>query len=51
MRSQVGPLLITIWSQVRALPGSPRTSTSYSIFVALCATTAPETCTFRSCTS
>jgi hypothetical protein len=44
--------LITVWLQVRVLPGPPITSVSYLVFVALSATTAPETapdtCTFRS---
>ncbi len=45
--------LITVWLQVRVLPGPPRISVSCLVFVALFTTTAPETApdtsTFRSC--
>ena len=43
---QVSPPLITVWLQVRVLPGPPRTSISCSLFVALSARTAPDTFAF-----
>ena len=49
------PPLITVWLQVRVLPGPSRISVSCFVFVAVGAPTAPETapdtCTFRSCAS
>jgi hypothetical protein len=42
------PPLITVWLQVRALPGPPMKSVTYEVLFRRSGITAPDTCAFRS---